>query len=295
MSAPPAAAPRAALTTEPGSGWPELVPPPFSPEVDLPYQSGDLRDLDPPASRLMVFVAAALIITILSVAGAWVWLLTRGSQPTSTANRGSVVALGGGAEGSPAPEPTTPDRAPSPPVPLPADASYTGLTVLPGGDLAVQQWIRSDDDVSQIRVAAPPGTPAASAVSATDLEVYAGGAPVGRTGHVIAPESFTFAGARSVYLRYTLSGALEHSDSEEGRALARVTSLDLAYAATRGSMTIEFTNAEVLSLACVPTTTAGPPEPCGLERGSTWQVEAPQPDAGYRVMAQLDLDPGASG
>ena len=199
-------------------------------------------------------------------------------------------------EGSPPADEPEPDRAdvvtrvPEAPVPLPGDAAYTQLSVLPGDVLAVQQWLHDSSGFSRLSVTAPGGQ-----VRGESFQVYADGILVEQRATVDGRESdVDLGGATAVYLRYTLSGALERTRPPPGRALARVTSLDLSYDAWPGPTTIAFHGAEVLTLACQTTGSSAPPLPCGVAEGDTWRVEPPPGQADYQVMAQLDLEPGVA-
>ena len=100
--------------------------------------------------------------------------------------------------------------------------------------------------------------------------------------------TYPFAGARLIRLSYLLSGVLELSSTTSGRALARVTSLDLSYEPGSRRSVIAFRGARLLSLACDADGDDDPPIRCGVRGEDGWSVDVPDPQ-GYRVMAQLDL------
>jgi hypothetical protein len=202
------------------------------------------------------------------------WLVTREDAPPEgepESDRADVVT-----------------RVPEAPIPLPGDAAYIQLSVLPGDVLAVQQWLNDSSGFFRLSVAAPDRQ-----MRAESFQVYADGILVEQRATVDRRTSHVdLGGATAVYLRYQLSGALERTRPPPGRALARVTSLDLSYDAQPGPTTIAFRGAEVLTLACQTTGSSAPPEPCGVADGETWRVQPPPGQVDYQVMAQLDLEPG---
>jgi hypothetical protein len=120
---------------------------------------------------------------------------------------------------------------------------------------------------------------------AADGRVVTGADSVGTEGR-----RYQVFGATAVYVTYTLTGALETSTSADGRALARVTSLDVSYASAGGTSTRSIEAADILGMACSPV--ADPdatPAPCGSPEQGRWQVELSGPHRDDRVMAQLNL------
>ena len=72
-------------------------------------------------------------------------------------------------------------------------------------------------------------------VTATGVQVAADGRVVPGADSVEGvSQSYQFLGTKSIYVTYVLSGAMELSTSVEGRALARVTALDLRYLSMGG-------------------------------------------------------------
>ena len=114
------------------------------------------------------------------------------------------------------------------PVRLPPATSYVRSRVLPSGALQVTHWIHTRDAVDSLTVRTPrtlgldPGSIAVShVVLATD------GTPYPAAAIDAAHQTFRFPVATSVFLRYRLSGAVQAS-GPDGRALARITSLDVS-------------------------------------------------------------------
>jgi hypothetical protein len=230
----------------------------------------------PEVARNRLVVLGTLILTLV-LAAAIVWVTRSHDDREQTLE-------------TPPAEP--PASVPDPPAPLSAGGAYTLVDVLPSDDLAVQQWIRGATPISGLEVAAPrdPLLPSGAA-RATRLRIVADGVRIPSGGPVdTTPRLISFLGSTSVYLSYTLSGALERAPGREGRALARVTSLDVTYRPPPVTESISFRGAQVLSLACTPRGADLPPEPCGVQKDDAWQVRLPAAQGyPYRVMAQLDV------
>jgi hypothetical protein len=264
---------------------PQVVPPidpPVDPPVDPPAHTAP-RPFAPPAppqeedsTRRMIAVATVVswLAALVLMTAAVLWLVNReGSPPNDEpgSDRADVVT-----------------RVPEAPVPLPGDGAYIQLSVLPGDVLAVQQWLHNSSGFFRLSVAAPGGQ-----VRVESFQVFVDGVLVEQRATVGGRESdVDLSGATAVYLQYRLSGALERTRPPAGRALARVTSLDLSYDAQPGPTTIAFQGAEVLTLACQATGSSAPPVPCGVVDGDAWRVRPPPGLVDYQVMAQLDIEPG---
>ncbi len=223
----------------------------------------------------------AVVIVLVLALGAWTVLANRDRSdarptPQSPAEPSQSTALSAPAQVLP-------------------DTTYTRLTVTSSGDLRVEQWIRSTTAVSSLTVATPQGPLLApGAVRATDLQVVADGAVVGGPGEVVDDSAtYSFTSAQLIRLSYLLSGVLELSSTATGRALARVTSLDLSYEPGSLRSVISFRGAHLLSLACDADGDDDPPIPCGVRGEDGWAVDVPDPQS-YQVMAQLDLHPAIS-
>jgi hypothetical protein len=254
----------------PGLAWHPVARPPLPPVPPRPpVQQNSTRLI---AVTTVVSWLAALVLMTVTV----LWLVTREGPPPAEeprADRADGVT-----------------RVPEAPVPLRGDAAYTQISVLPGDVLAVKQWLTDSSGFSHLSVVAPGGE-----VRGESFQAYADGLLVGQRATVDGRVSdVDLGGATAVYLRYTLLGALEHTRPPPGRALARVTSLDLSFDAGPGPTTIAFRGAKVLTLACQSTRTTEPPVPCGVAEGERWRVEPPPGQVDYRVMAQLDLEPGGA-
>ena len=93
---------------------------------------------------------------------------------------------------------------PEAPVPLPGDAAYAQMSVLPGDVLAVQQWLTDSSGFSSLSVVAPGGQ-----VRGESFQVYADGLLVEQRATINSRiGDVDLGGATAFYLRYTLSGAL---------------------------------------------------------------------------------------
>jgi hypothetical protein len=231
-------------------------------------------DWDPGAARrrgTLVVVAAAVALVTAAVLG-WVWI-NRGGDDVDRVAPAS-------------------DHPYSVPLDLKPGTAYVRTRVLPSGDLVVTHWIRTRSLVDSLTVRVPrtlgldPG-----AVSVTHVVLAANDAsyPVSPTSRIgIRARTFRFPEARTIFLRYRLSGAVE-AGGPGGPALARITSLDVVPGSRPVPITQVVVGARVLALEC----TSGPPDspavPCGTTPGGTWTVRlkiVPQPS---RVLAQVDL------
>ena len=179
-----------------------------------------------------------------------------------------------------------------PPVALPVNGSYVETDVLPSGDLKVTHWIHAKVPQFSVKLMAPvlAGTDSGM-VTATGVEVAADGRVVpGAESVGSVSQSYQFHGAESIYVTYVLSGAMELSTSVEGRALARVTALDLEYVSMGGESVRTVQGAEVLNLACSPSNAPdAAPTPCGEPDSDGWQVRLTGKKWNDHVMAQLNL------
>ncbi len=179
----------------------------------------------------------------------------------------------------------------APPTTVAVGSAYVVTEVLPGGRLRVTHWLHTSRPQETVRLGFPssPGvTQGAMSVShvvlaADDQRVYAPASFDGKAEIVPVPA------AHQIYVSYVLSGAIERSQDQPGRALARPAALDVttAESATRSIYTIE--GAKVLALACSPNRADALPRPCGTVNDGSWAVDLRSPHADDSVMAQLDL------
>ncbi len=175
---------------------------------------------------------------------------------------------------------------------LPRVGASVETRVTARGDLEVSHWIRTRVPLEQIRVAAfpAPGLPevptAAAVLVAGDGKVVSRHDEVGAAGRV-----YRFAQpVRLVYLSYRLTGAVDPAGSVTGRALLRVTALDVDYRPRAGPTRVTVLGPVVRNLACfareeLPVLAA----PCGMPRNDGWQVLLRGAAASDRVIAQVDL------
>jgi hypothetical protein len=94
--------------------------------------------------------------------------------------------------------------------------------------------------------------------------------------------------AHRVYVRYQISGAVQHA-GPDGRALARITSLDVETGSALVETRRNVVGARVLSLACSSPEPGAIAVPCGFDDQRSWSVRLRRGAGGNRVMAQLDL------
>ncbi|MFC4784832.1 hypothetical protein ACT8ZV_10170 [Nocardioides sp. MAHUQ-72] len=219
-------------------------------------------------------LAAALVVAVL------LWLVTSGA--------GSRPDAGGPAE-----------VGAEPPAALPKEGAYVESRVLESGDIVVDQWIRAEGPIRTLTVRAPtlPGTgiaPHASELRVTgrDGQRVRGPSEVGDR-----PRTFVLERpAGLLHLTYRLEGAVDRSaDSATGRALARITSLDVAWTPRSGPVRVAVVGAGVRNLAC----SGGPvpalmPRPCGAPHETGWTVRLEGARRDDHVTAQVDLGASAA-
>jgi len=265
-----------AEAVEPEAVEPEVVEPDVDMAEPIPLVLPDWGAAKRPARTSRVLVAALALALVLALA---VWAVLANRDDSSDAPPTPRSAA----------EPSEPTELRAPAQVQP-DSTYTRLTVTAAGDLRVEQWIRSTAVVSGLTVATPSGPLLApGAVRATNMQVVADGAPVRGPGEVVDDSAtYSFTGARLIRLSYLLSGVLEFSSTTRGRALARVTSLDLSFQPGSSRSVITFRGARLLSLACDADGNNNPPIPCGVRGEHGWTVDVPDLQS-FRVMAQIDL------
>jgi hypothetical protein len=272
--------------TEPGSVEPDQVAEPTTTvDEDMPVPVLPLADFrawsEEPVSSLsprtrQVAGIAAVVVAAVVVAGALVWVAA-GRDTEEVVVRAHSAAHAA-------------------PVPLPPGTSFVRSRVLPSGGLEVTHWIHARLAVASLTIRTPrtlglaPGSVSASHFFlATDGTPYP--AVSTHEGHP-GTQTFRFPMANTVYLRYRLAGAVQLS-SPDGRALARITSLEVTTDATIASTTQRVVGARVLALACSAPSATAVPQPCGVENDGSWSVALDRTERHERVMAQLDLSCGS--
>jgi hypothetical protein len=181
----------------------------------------------------------------------------------------------------------------APPTHLRPDTSFVRSRVLPSGDLDVTQWIHSRRlmyvvtlDVPRVAGLSP------RSVSATGVTLASNGlrtAKLASMGSALGTRIFHIPPTHSLYIRYRLSGVVERSSGTSGRALARITSLDVGTTTRLVNTTQTVVGARVLNLACTPEQPSGLTTPCGTEHGGNWVVRLHGAETTNQVMAQLDI------
>ncbi|HEV2796075.1 MAG TPA: hypothetical protein VGV65_00510, partial [Nocardioides sp.] len=269
------------------------------PPVATGRLAGATRDLpqaapvsDPPPSRaappsprprrfslwsVLAVVAAATGLIVVALVGAY--LVTRPTGPDDPA---------------PAFRPDAPRDAAAnrQTAPVPAlGESYVAIQVLDTGDIVVHQRIRAAEPLGRLRLTTPSSAPGVAPMSATRVRVLADGS------RVDGPDRLTEQGVTYVFdrttdldVRYRLAGAVQLSDSVDGRALALATSLDVRYTPVAARETRVVSAPRVLSLAC-SSSAGATPVPCGEALGDdSWQVDLSGRQVTQRVLAQLDIE-----
>ncbi len=255
---------RAARVTPPPE--PEWTLPAFDPFPDAPTRppAGGDATSRPRAWRWILLLLVVLALTV----GGWQVLRDRGTEPLAA-------------------QPVKATE-PQPPVALPSNGSFVQSTVLADGDIKVQEWIRTEG-VFKLTLSAPE-LATNSKVLASDVKIVADGIRLfGRSTVASADRTHYLEGAKAIYISYLLEGAIERTGSAPGRALARVTALDVTYDAEGGTSTRRVEGAHVLSMACYPPTSPGTGvRPCGSDEDGPWQVELGSEKRDDRVMVQFD-------
>lgn len=175
-------------------------------------------------------------------------------------------------------------------VSVPAGQAFVRTEVLPSGELVVTQWIHSKVPLDGV-VLSPPGTVGTGRVLVDRVRVRAGDSAVAGAEQILGqPRRYSFPAATSIQITYHLTGAVERSSSAPGRALARITSLDVSYEPASELVTRSITADEVLSLACAGPGGSSTQTPCGARVAQDeWQVELAGDRAADRVIAQVTL------
>lgn len=180
----------------------------------------------------------------------------------------------------------------APPVRLAGDRAVVHSRVLSSLELRVTHWIHTTPWIFTARLRLPdvaglsPGSLSVRhlVVASNGVRLAAGnGLKDARTMTIPLPPT------HSLYVSYVLSGAVQQDRGSAGRALARLTSLELTTDALKIPTTHAITGAQVLALACSHPTAGSVPQPCGVERNGRWSVALDRNDAQERVMAQMDL------
>ena len=144
---------------------------------------------------------------------------------------------------------STTSAQPAAPVPVRAGSSYVATTVLPNGSVSVSHWVRPRTRAYELTLSVPD-VPGRGSLRAADVRVDVDGTAVpGPASIESSPHTYVLAGGRQIFVTYHLTGALERSPSVEGRALVRVTSLDLSVEDVM-TRTQAVEGVEILSMAC---------------------------------------------
>ncbi len=239
---------------------PDPVPAAVVAPVAMPKRSGGSR-------RWVAVVLAAAVVVVAGV----VWVVTKGQG-------GDHARL------------TRSDTF-DPPARLAPDTSTVQSRVLASGDLMVTHWIRSRKAVHTVTLRTPrvPGL-APGVVHVGQVVLAADGLLSPSVGQPRGADLVTYRipPARRVYVRYQISGAVQRA-GPDGRALARITSLDVETGAPLDETTRTVVGARVLSLACSSPAPRAVAVPCGSDDRGGWSVRLGRRAGANRVMAQLDL------
>jgi hypothetical protein len=158
------------------------------------------------------------------------------------------------------------------------------------GDVRVVTWIRTDRPVGRVRVSVPDVPGLASSARASDVRVAGdrllvdGPGDVGRRGRTYR----LAAASRLVYLSYTLHDVVDRRSTVPGRALLRLTALDVTTPADVGRTRVSVHGVRVLAAACLGRGDSVA-RPCGAPHGGRWRVDLRGVRSDARVQAQVDL------
>lgn len=223
--------------------------------------------------RRRAVLAVLVVVSLLIVTALVLWAVRQGADDPSQA------ALAGARS-------TTRS-----PVPLGDGEAYVRTKVLPSGDLLVTHWIESPELVFSVELAAPPIT-GTEDVTADQVRVTADGLKAFGPEQIRSGWSakYAFVGAKSLEIRYRLTGVIQRSSSAPGRALAPMTALDVTFVPASQHVTRAVIAPEVLSLACSRPASFTPIKPCGT-RGpdGEWTAELFGAAVDDQVIAQLTL------
>jgi hypothetical protein len=171
-------------------------------------------------------------------------------------------------------------------------SAFVRTKVLRGGRLRVTHWIHTSRLEDAVRLEVPRSPYAIQgSLSVSHVVMAADGERVAapRSWHGRA-ETVPLPAARRIYVRYVLSGAVERSEDRPGRALARLSSLDVTTQEPIRRTVHTVDGAVVLALACSAERLHALPRPCGRTvHGGSWAVDLRRSHADDSVMAQLDL------
>jgi hypothetical protein len=191
---------------------------------------------------------------------------------------------------APATEPVARQPALRLPAALPEVGSYVRTSIGEDGDVTVAQWVRSREPVDVVELAVPRVPAGSTPPVATGVRVDAPPAVATGADSVRGRERYELdVPARVVRILYTIKGGVERSPSVRGRALARVTALDVRYAGRQGPTAIDIVGPRVRNAACTTVGDEAQPRPCGAPAGKGWQVTLTGAHRVDEVMAQVDL------
>jgi hypothetical protein len=247
--------------TPPAVSRPVAPAPAVAPPVvrDVPPEKGADR------RKITAGVAAALL-SVAALVGAALLLMHPGSGD-GRAERAAATSY-------------------APPRAVPPNTSYVVTRVLSSGDLRVTHWIESRTPVSAIRLDEPHVAGLPSLHVSRVVVVGNGTRAIHSSGN---KREYYVTGARHVYVRYTLQGAVTRAPQPPGRALAVITNLQVDGVPGLTQTTHSVLGARVLNLACSAPSPEALPAPCGVSGGKAWRATLDGSEVDDRVMAQLDL------
>ena len=178
-----------------------------------------------------------------------------------------------------------------PPSDLARGGSVVDSRVRRDGTVEVVAWLRTARPVSRVQLVVPRLPGLSSDARADDVQV-AGGRVLVVGARTVGSSGQTYqlaAPTRLVYVGYTLHGVTDTRATVPGRALVRLTSLDVTYPVSATRTVTRVRGVKVLSGACLGRAGGAVPEPCGTTAPDGWRVDLRGAAAVDRVEAQVDL------
>lgn len=240
--------------------------------------------------HLLVVLPVVAVWAVLSTA-AVVGLVSEPSNGFAVADSSAEPAAGGAASDSSEALSLRSNQLPSD---LPEVGTYARASVLPDGDVAVVEWVRTAVATTSLTLSLPPGSPTASA--ANDVVVMSADGPATGPAQVTSSGSYVVTRPTTVFVsRYLLSGVARLSPTSQTRALVQPVALSLSAGPSGGEPVggprlLSVESGSVLALACSVPGEETVLTPCGAPHEEGWQVELDSTRWSALVAAQVDLE-----
>lgn len=191
------------------------------------------------------------------------------------------------------PDPVAARRIPTPPAAAPSIGMYVSTEILSSDKVRVAHWIDTSEPITEVTLKATDPDDLPGTVVARNIVVVGNDRVLARRTDVGTDDQRLRLGqpATDLYVTYTLDGAVSNAGSVAGRVLARVTSLDVEYAAQAGPV-VRHVEAPgiVQSFGCLPRPKNASLRACGAEvAGGGWDVVLRGDQRDDRVLASVEL------